>query len=347
MTQHLFNTADSRKTEIVTIRQRDRAIETKRVSEDWYHQLQTARREKQRMSELLKDTKGSSITAIVPDGDEVDGRWKPVVMGIAEGPRDDAQIAAERHGVGVQAVDQIPIEFKDCWQQEYQTVPGGVALNRQDMVPADSYYTATCRVYNNSDEPRMLTCRHGVALPCDESDQEGTTVEQWGDDFGTVADADPNLDAMTIEVGQNSGRDGISNTIEGHIDDYPVGAYYTRDSIADAVNSSPWSQYGCSTCDTNPEIYAPEVDFTLQCQAPDGSTSSIQMQDQVLREQVAQGGDSGGPWVGIYPINIPHTVVAGMVNGSTVVNNTPVDFGTAAFAIQRDLDVSFGPFRAR
>lgn len=341
------STRDTEKVEIVTIRSGDEIVETKQVSESWYHQLQKARREKKQISDQLKKSEGNSIAAVMPNGEHIDGRWKPHAVGVAEEPRDEPQIAAEDHGAGVQTVDKIPFEFKDCWQQEYQTVPGGVALNVNGETPSESYYTATCRVTNSNDKTRMLTCRHGVTLPCDKSDITGTTVEQWGDDLGSVSAANPNLDAMVIERDQDGPRDGISAEIEGQPDNYPVGAYYTQDAIADAVNSSPWVQYGCTTCDTSPQVYVAEADFTLTCELPDGSTSSVQMQDQVLREQVSQGGDSGGPWVGVYPVNVPHTVVAGMINGSTAIDGTPVDFGTAAYAIERDMDVDFGPFAKR
>lgn len=338
---------DPERVEIVTIRAGGEPVETKQVSERWYDALTEARRRKRAAFDALSRSDGDGIIAVTAGRRRVDGRPKPVVEGVVGGPRDRPRMAAESMADAISTVETLPITFDACGRQPYATVPGGVALNSGSVDPTAYSFSATCRVLTDSSGERLLTARHPFALPCNRADQTGEPVEQWGGAFGSVSAESCSLDAVLVDHDEGGDREGISPTIEHPGDEYPVGAHYTADGVADAVGRAPWAQHGLATCTTTPRIIATEAAYTVTCDRPDGSTTTAEVTDQIVREPLATSGDSGAPLVGVFQFYRPRTVVAGMHNGRTVLNGRPVAFGSAAYAIAEAFDVTFGPFRAR
>ena len=323
-------------TEIVTVRSGNKAVETKRVNENWLHQAKRAERAMETLRNRISETSGRTLSFISPDGPTIGGRNSQRLNIYFESDEDleAASLPDEINGVVIKAGTGFSVT-PTCYEQSYDSVEAGAAINRaSDSASFDNSWTSGGRIYNSNDKKRVLTVYHALGNLCDTSDETGTNIEQWGDTLGEVVDQHPDHDVIMIN---NTGSKTIANTVIEESEQHELGGHMTQDGIVhSAENGKEVIQHAINTCETQSPTRGHDGELTCE-------NGQVAITDLVFYDQVSRNHDSGALKVTLQNAQGDYVFAANAIQSfNLTIDESEYDGGAAAYAFTDSLDARYG-----
>lgn len=305
---------------IDTVKHRGRTLESEVVPREWYQHETRVDAVASGLEREYQSNSAVSGVGFTATDRTVDGRFvtRPVVY--TSGDTSMLSVPSSRNGVSIERRETPDPEPDDCYTGDYETVPGAVQLETSGKI------SATCRVLDSNNNPRLMTCAHGFDR-CDGS-IEGDSVDQSGQDLGSVDEWSVAQDWATIQLSDSSPVDDFNSGIAGTFRNFT--GYVTRDGLKSLMSDNTTVYHsGKTTCQTEGTITDIDVSFSI-C---DGDASA---NNYVKTSAPTEPGDSGGPHYKKFRFNNDPVaaLIAPHYGGESV--------GCAAYKIQQDHGFTFG-----
>jgi hypothetical protein len=306
----------------------DEPLRTETVPARWYRQTKRAERVADQLKRTLLPEPGvTSVGVGLGDRYVGDLRTKAVSVGTRPGGA-SVTIPDEVDGVPVVEDRGETVEFTNCYEKDYDPVPGGVTV--EDI---DSKGSTCCRCWRDG-TPYLLTVRHLVASgACDDDTSAGVGdyIYQNGDYIGTVEDVYVEHDSALVNWDSNGSRDSYSADvvdssveIEGHV---------TKDGLSTLQsNGSYIDRRGIASCKDTHQVEKYAEDYWC-------NDTNVVLTELVYLSGSASSGDSGGPVFN--PDGDSTAPLANMVSGNISTSSNSYVFGAAGYGMSDLQNITF------
>ena|GEM_PF-676056 len=309
--------------EIDTVRYRGRTLESEIVPKAWYRHETRVDTVAASLRQEYQSNRGVSGVGLTSTDRTVGGRFvtRPVVYTTDEAS--GLSVPSARDGIAIEQRQTPDPEPDTCYDQDYDTVPGAAQVEN----PNGGVFSATCRVLDSYDNPRLMTCAHGFDRCQGDGDIEYDDLEQSDQDLGFVDEWSVGQDWATVQLGYSSPVDGFDSGIAGTFRDFT--GYVTRNGLKSLMSDDTTVYHnGRTTCKTEGTVTDIDVSFEI-C---DGAYAN----NYVKTSAPTEPGDSGGPHYKQFRFNNDSlaSLIAPHYGGESV--------GCAAYKIRQDHGFTFG-----
>lgn len=265
---------------IATDKRGDTVIKWKEVPKDWYDHLQHVRSVQKDVTQRLSDRAAVESILVTRSDVTFGGKNGFEIEVEVDSNKGDVSLPDVVDGVSIRRTEAPDVELKCCHHEDYDPVPGGVAV----QTGGGGVGSAGFCVENSDGNRRLLTANH-LWGECE--DNTGGQLNQHTDEFGTVEAIDTDTDYALVRP---TSTEGIDDRVYVNGIRYTVSGYKTYDGISDLISSGETCyQTGGTTCTTEGPITGQGSVEQYNCYDFEGHG--------IKADIYTAGGDSGGPFV--------------------------------------------------
>lgn len=275
--------------EIPYVKRGDEVVMTKEVPQEWYEHVQHVRQVADTANEQFSSNPGVLGMGIAKSNRRYGGKNGLLVEAKVHPSQYAGTLPDEVEGIPIETTEtEGAFNMSDCVHlDDFSEVQGGITVEGEVSDGELQRGTSCLKVYNDNDDPRLLTANHlwgSCSYPIDED------AYQNGTKFGKVDMSDPDADIALIK--EQSSEKSLEPGINDENTNWDVSGYYTEDSIEDMISEErEVRSMGCTTGLTEGPVTGKGLTPPDTCYDADGEAVEV--------EAVGGEGDSGGPVYGI------------------------------------------------